>query len=68
MKIWNDNNKICSNLKCKNLLTNSVIFPIITTLVTLIMWRVSEPGRGKQEILKKMKKVLDESKMVRYND
>jgi len=30
--------------------------------------RVSEPGRGKQEILKKMKKVLDESKMVRYND
>ena len=32
-----DNNKICSNLKCKNLLTNSVIFPIITTLVTLIM-------------------------------
>ena len=32
-----DNNKICSNLKCKNLLTNSVIFPIITTLVALIM-------------------------------
>mgnify|MGYP001692071575 CR=1 FL=1 len=32
-----DNNKICSNLKCKKLLTNSVIFPIITTLVALIM-------------------------------